>query len=39
MCALIHWNGNGRIDPPDIAIALVIAEEEAMSNEDDEEKE
>ena len=40
MCGpLIDWNGNGRIDPPDIAIALVIAEEEAMSNEDDEEKE
>ena len=40
MCGpLIDWNGNGRIDPADIAISLAIAEEEEMSDEDDEEQE
>ena len=39
MCGpLIDWNGNGRVDPADIAISLAIAEEE-MSDEDDEEQE
>lgn len=40
MCRpLIDWNGNGRIDPADVAISLAIAEEEEMSDEDDEEQE
>ncbi len=33
---LIDWNGNGRIDPADIAIALAIAEEEASDELEDE---
>ncbi len=42
MCGpLIDWNGNGRIDPEDIAISLAIAEEEEMDdgveNEDEQE--
>ena len=37
MCGpLIDWNGNGRIDPADIAISLAIAESE--ENDDDEEE-
>ena len=40
MCGpLIDWNGNGRIDPEDIAISLAIAEEEETDDEDDEEQE
>ena len=31
----IDWNGNGRIDPNDIAISLAIAEEEAKLEDDD----
>ncbi len=39
MCGpLIDWNGNGRIDPSDIAITLAIAEEEEADDEDDEEQ-
>ena len=35
MCGpLIDWNGNGRIDPSDIAITLAIAEEEEVDDED-----
>ena len=37
MCRLlIDWNGNGQIDPSDIAITLAAAEEEEMDDEDDE---
>jgi len=34
---LIDWNGNGKIDPSDIAISLAMEEEEAEmeDNEDD----
>ena len=36
MCGpLIDWNGNGKIDPSDNAISLVIAEEEEAEDEDD----
>ena len=36
MCApLIDWNGNGQIDPSDIAISLAIAEEENLDDEAD----
>ena len=36
MCGpLIDWNGNGQIDPSDIAISLAIAEAEALEAEDD----
>ena len=39
MCGpLIDWNGNGQIDPSDIAITLAAAEEEEMDDEDDEDK-
>lgn len=39
MCGpLIDWNGNGQIDPSDIAISLAITEEEETDNEDDEEQ-
>ena len=30
---LIDWNGNGRIDPSDVAIGLAIAEEEKRNQE------
>ncbi len=35
---LIDWNGNGRLDPEDIALALAIAEDmdEPEDDEDDE---
>ena len=35
---LIDWNGNGRLDPEDIALALAIAEDmdELEDDEDDE---
>lgn len=40
MCVpFIAWNGNGRIDPSDIAISLAIAEEEEKDQEDEEEQE
>ena len=29
----IDWNGNGQIDPSDIAISLAIAEEEERADE------
>ena len=39
MCGpLIDWNGNGQIDPTDIAISLAIAEEEEMNIEDDDDE-
>lgn len=31
----VDWNGNGRIDPEDIAISLAIAEEQEETEEDD----
>ena len=31
----IDWNGNGRIDPADIAISFAMAEEAAAQEEDD----
>ena len=31
----VDWNGNGRIDPEDIAISLAIAEEQEEAEEDD----
>lgn len=33
---LIDWNGNGSIDPRDIALSLAIAEEEAKRQEKEE---
>ena len=33
---MIDWDGNGRIDPGDIAISLAIAEEETEENNEDE---
>ncbi len=29
------WNGNGRIDPEDIAISIAIAEEQEETEDDD----
>ena len=38
MCGpLIDWNGNGQIDPSDIAITLAAAEEEETDDEDEQE--
>ena len=34
---LIDWNGNGRIDPEDIALSLAMAEEETEAEEDEDE--
>ena len=34
---LIDWNGNGKIDPQDIALSLAIAESECEATEDDDE--
>lgn len=31
----VDWNGNGRIDPEDIAISLAIAEEQEETEDDD----
>ena len=31
----IDWNGNGRIDPADMAISLAMAEEAAAAQEED----
>ena len=35
---ILDWNGNGRVDPQDIALSLAIAEaeEEEDDDEDDE---
>ena len=33
---LLDWNGNGRVDPQDIALSLAIAEAEEEDDEDDE---
>ena len=34
---ILDWNGNGRVDPQDIALSLAIAEtEEEEDDEDDE---
>ncbi len=33
---LIDWDGNGRIDPSDIALSLAIAESEETEDDDDE---
>ena len=39
MCGpLIDWNGNGRIDPSDIAISLAISEEEDGDDDETEEE-
>ena len=39
MCGpLIDWNGNGQIDPSDIAVTLAIAEEEGNPGDDDEDE-
>ena len=32
---LIDWNGNGRIDPKDIAISLAMAEEQEETEDDE----
>ena len=38
MCGpLIDWNGNGLIDPSDIAVTLAAAEEEETDDEDEQE--
>ncbi len=38
MCGpLIDWNGNGQIDPSDIAITLAIAEEGEQDDEEEQE--
>ena len=31
----VDWNGSGRIDPEDIAIALAMAEEQEETEDDD----
>lgn len=36
MCIpLIDWNGNGRVDPQDIALGLAIAEEEEEAEDEE----
>ena len=36
MCMpIVDWNGNGRIDPEEIALGLAIAEEEEEEDEED----
>ena len=39
MCGVpfIDWNGNGQLDPQDIALTLAIAESEEADEENDEE--
>ena len=32
---LIDWNGNGKIDPSDIALSLSMAEGKELDDEDD----
>lgn len=34
---IIDWNGNGAIDPEDIAIALAVAEEEEKCDDEQDE--
>ena len=34
---ILDWNGNGRVDPQDIALSLAIAEAEEEDDEDDDE--
>lgn len=38
MCGVpfIDWNGNGQLDPQDIALTLAIAESEVSDEENDE---
>lgn len=36
---MIDWNGNGRIDPEDIALTLAILEEEEARDEEGGEEE
>ncbi len=36
---MIDWNGNGRIDPSDIALTLAILEEEEAEDGEEEEDE
>lgn len=41
MCGVpfLDWNGNGKVDPQDIALTLAIAEsDEAEDNEEDDEE-
>ena len=33
---ILDWNGNGRVDPQDIALSLAIAGTEEENDEDDE---
>ena len=35
----VDWNGNGRIDPEDIALSLAMAEEEDEEEADEEDGE
>lgn len=35
MIPFIDWNGNGSVDPQDIALSLAIAEEEESQEEDE----
>ena len=35
---LIDWNGNGRIDPRDIALSLAMAGEKTETEEDEEDE-
>ncbi len=41
MCTvpLVDWDGNGRIDPSDIAVGLAIAEEEERNRKKEEDAE
>lgn len=32
---ILDWNGNGRVDPQDIALSLAIAETEEEDEEDE----
>ncbi|MDO4988870.1 MAG: hypothetical protein Q4E45_00025 [Eubacteriales bacterium] len=34
---ILDWNGNGRVDPQDIALSLAIAEAEEEDAEEDDE--
>ena len=33
--SILDWNGNGRVDPQDIALSLAIAETEEEDEEDE----
>lgn len=35
---ILDWNGNGRVDPQDIALSLAIAEAEEEDAEEDDEQ-